>query len=222
MPEPPQPMSLLNAISETAHQDFENRTRVRDQALLQARQLTRFSAQAIRAIHREEVELARQNLEDARRLVEAIKTDLAEFPDLYHQGYTQDAIKEYAEASLVFALLQNHEIPSPQSLGLETATYMRGLSEVPGELRRRCLDILRMGYSDEAERLLGIMDEIYDVLVTMDYPDAITYGLRRNTDLVRGIVERTRGDMTLSLREEHLKAAIDRLQRSLDENGAGG
>jgi len=212
-------MSILNQISETVHQDFITRTRVRDQVLLQSRQLTRFSAQAIRAIHRDEVDLALENLKEARQLVDSIKHDLMDFPDLYHQGYTQDAIKEYAEASLVFALLQNQDIPTPQALGLESATYMRGLSEVPGELRRRCLDILRMGYSKEAEHLLGVMDEIYAMLVTMDYPDAITYSLRRNTALVRGIVERTRGDMTLSLREEHLKQSIDRLQKNLDEQG---
>jgi len=102
-------------------------------------------------------------------------------------------------------------------LGVESATYMNGLAEVSGELRRRVLDILRHGYSEEAERLLSIMDDIYSVLVTIDYPDAITYGLRRQTDLVRGIVERTRGDMTIALQEERLKKSMEALQSRLDE-----
>ena len=99
---------------------------------------------------------------------------------------------------------------------MEYATYLNGLAEVTGELRRRCLDILRQGYSQEAERLLACMDDIYNLLVTIDYPDAITHGLRRQTDLVRGIVERTRGDLTLSLREERLKQALDNAVARLD------
>ena len=102
-------------------------------------------------------------------------------------------------------------------MGVVTSTYLRGLAETPGELRRRTMDILRMGYSDEAERLLAQMDEIYSILVTMDYPDAVTNGLRRQTDLLRGIVERTRADLTLSLREDKLKEllakAIDTFQQ---------
>ena len=138
--------------------------------------------------------------------METLKHDLAGFPDLYYAGYTQDAIKEFAEASITCALIENRPLPMPDELGLENATYLNGLAEVTGELRRRCLDILRQGYSDEAERLLACMDEIYAMLVTLDYPDAVTNGLRRQTDLVRGIVERTRGDLTLSLREQHLRA----------------
>jgi translin len=96
-------------------------------------------------------------------------------------------------------------------LGVEPATYLNGLAEVVGELRRRTMDILRHGYSSEAERLMGVMDDIYSILVTMDYPDAITNGLRRQTDLARGIVEKTRGDITFSLRGGHLEQAIGRL-----------
>jgi translin len=101
-------------------------------------------------------------------------------------------------------------------LGVAGFTYLNGLAEVVGELRRKALDILRHGYSQEAERLLGIMDDIYSVLVTIDYPDAITNGLRRQTDLARGIIEKTRGDMTFSLRGEHLEQAILRLSTQLN------
>ena len=113
------------------------------------------------------------------------------------------------------ALIQNQSLPTPEELGVGGATYLNGLAEVVGELRRRTLDILRHGYSQEAERLLGIMDDIYSVLVTMDYPDAITNGLRRQTDLARGIIEKTRGDITFSLRGEHLERSISRLSAQL-------
>jgi len=112
-------------------------------------------------------------------------------------------------------LILNQPLPQPDELDVEYATYLNGLAEVTGELRRHCMDILRQGYSDEAERLLACMDDIYDVLVTLDYPDAITNGLRRQTDVVRGIVERTRADLTLSLREQDLKAAMDELRTQL-------
>jgi translin len=144
-----------------------------------------------------------------------MRVDLSEYPDLFFAGYTQDSLKEYAEASTTYALVQNEPLPTPEELGVEHATYLQGLAEAAGELRRRCLDILRHGHSDEAERLLNHMDDIYAVLVTMDYPDAITGGLRRLTDLVRGVTERTRGDMTISLRQEQLEASLKRLEDKL-------
>jgi translin len=204
-------MDTLDSISERVHRVFDARTQARDQALGQARLLTRHAAHAIRAIHRSEGDLAHEHLQEARGLVEAIKAGLREFPDLYYAGYTQDALKEFSEASITVALIENRPLPDPEGLQVEYATYLNGLAEVTGELRRRCLDILRQGYSEEAERLLACMDDIYATLVTLDYPDAITNGLRRQTDLVRGIVERTRGDLTVSLREQHLEQSLAQL-----------
>lgn len=205
----------FSALGEAVHQAFEARTRARDHALMQARQLTRHAAHAIRALHRNEQAQAEEHLTQAHRLVMALQQELQPYPELYFAGYTQDAIKEYCEARLTAAIISDHPLPLPQDLGVEIATYINGLAEVPGELRRRVLDILRHGYSEEAERLLGAMDEIYALLVTLDYPDAVTNGLRRQTDLVRGIVERTRGDLTLSLREEKLKQALQEVARHL-------
>ena len=198
-------------IEEKTRKVFDNRTRVRDATLLQARQLTRLSALTIRAIHRGESQEARKLLDEAHEMVRTMQRDLSAYPELYHTGYTQDAIKEFAEASLTCALIENQRLPRPDELGIEYATYVNGLAETIGELRRRCLDILRQGYSEEAERLLTTMDEIYNFLVTLDYPDAITNGLRRQTDLVRGIIERTRADLTLSLREQHLQEALQKV-----------
>lgn len=209
-------MKNLDDISDRIRQSFDARTAARDAALHQARTLTRHCANAIRATHREEQELALQNLQQARELAEGLHTDLLEYPDLYYAGYTQDALKEYAEASIVFALVSKKDLPNPEELGLEYATFLQGLAEAAGELRRRCLDILRHGHSEEAERLLGLMDDIYAVLVTMDYPDAITGGLRRLTDIVRGVTERTRGDMTISLRQDKLEQAMRELEESFN------
>ena len=203
-------MQDFNEIIEKTRKILDERTRVRDETLLQARTLTRLSALTIRAIHRGESDEANNLLSEAHLLVLKMQTDLAGYPDLYFTGYTQDAIKEFAEASLTCALIENQRLPRPEELGIEYATYINGLAESIGELRRRCLDILRKGYSEEAERLLQTMDEIYNFLVTLDYPDAITNGLRRQTDLVRGIIERTRADLTLSLREQNLQEALQK------------
>lgn len=209
-------MQNLDEISERIRQSFDARTAARDQALAQARTLTRFCANAIRAVHRDEHELAVQNLDEAKRLADGLRANLAGFPDLFYAGYTQDALKEYAEANITFALVANQPLPQPEALGLEYATYLQGLAEAAGELRRRCMDILRHGHSAEAERLLTDMDDIYSVLVTMDYPDAITGGLRRLTDIVRGVTERTRGDMTISIRQEQLEEAMHSLEEQLN------
>jgi translin len=201
-------MDQFSEITERVRINFDNRTAARDNALEQARQLTRLCAHTIRAIHRNEIEPAHQLLNEAHALVQKIQKDLADYPDLYYSGYTQDAIKEFSEASNTCAIIENAPLPTPEEMGIEYNTYLNGLAECIGELRLRCLDILRQGYSEDAERLLNAMDEIYNFLVTMDYPDAVTNGLRRQTDLVRGIIERTRADLTLSLREQHLQEAL--------------
>ena len=205
-------MEHLDEIAEKIHQAFEIRTSTRDQALTQSRTLTRYCADAIRAVHRDEFDIAQELLDRASTLAKSFRTELSEYPDLYYAGYTQDSLKEFAEASIFYALVNEKDLPTPQDLGLENSTYLNGLAETVGEFRRRCLDILRQGYSKDAERLLQYMDDIYAVLITMDYPNAITGGIRRQTDIARSIIERTRGDLTLSLRQEHLEKSMQRLE----------
>ncbi len=209
-------MYKLEDIAERIRQSFDVRTSKRDEALKKARQLTRACSLAIRAVHRDDKESMEANLAEAQTLADVLRNELREHPELFFAGYTQDSLKEFVEANVTCALIQNQPLQTPEELGVEDATYLNGLAEVVGELRRRTLDILRSGYSEEAERLLGYMDEIYSVLVTMDYPDAITNGLRRQTDLARGIIEKTRGDVTFSLRGEQLAEAIRGLSSQLN------
>jgi translin len=220
-------MQKLESIANQIRERFDLRTAMRDQALTQARALTRACSLAIRAVHRDDKESMETQLEEAGKLANKLRDELADHADLFFAGYTQDALKEFVEANVTCALIQNQPLQTPEDLQVSEATYLNGLAEVVGELRRRTLDILRSGYSEEAERLLGHMDEIYSVLVTMDYPDAITNGLRRQTDLARGIIEKTRGDVTFSLRGEHLTQAIRQLSVQLNgrqpeiEEGSG-
>ncbi len=208
-------MHKLESIANQIREKFDVRTARRDQALTEARQLTRACPLAIRAVHRDDGEVMDGHLNEAHKLADKLRGELVNYPDLFYAGYTQDALKEFVEANVTCALILNQPLQTPEDLQVEEATFLNGLAEVVGELRRRILDILRSGYSEEAERLLGYMDEIYSVLVTMDYPDAITNGLRRQTDLARGIIEKTRGDVTFSLRGEHLTRAITQLSTQL-------
>jgi translin len=214
-------MTFLDNLVENTHKDFETRHQVRENALKQTRLLTRRSANAIRAIHRGERDTAEENMQAARAIVDDLKRSVEPYPEMYFSGYTQDSLKEYVEARLTINILSNETLPTPEDLGIEYSTYIRGLAETIGEMRRRCLDILRQGYSDEAERLLSFMDDIYAILVTLDYPDAITYGLRRQTDMVRGIIERTRADLTLSLREQRLQQSLLDFEKRFNNNGEG-
>jgi translin len=211
----------LDLICEEIRREFDQKTALRDAALKQARELTRHASLAIRAIHREEHAEAQLEINQARELAQALTNTLrAEHPDLFFAGYTQDAIKEYCEACLTVAMIKGEALPTPQELEAEPPAYLNGLTETLGELRRRCLDLLRPGYSAEVERLLVLMDDVFTQLLTMDYPDAITDGLRRRTDLARGIIERTRADITVSFRQNELESKLNRLSGLLESKQA--
>jgi translin len=208
-------MERLESIGEKMHTLLREKNSARDRALEQSRTLIRYCSLAIRAVHREERTLAEENLKHARSQAAELQKGLEKYPDLYFAGYTQDALKELAEASIVFALVGDHPLPDAEELGVDVAPYMNGLGEAAGELRRWALDLLRRGNTADAERVLVMMDDIYSLLVTLDYPDALTGGLRRTTDMVRGVTERTRGDLTLSLRLEAAERAAAALEKSL-------
>lgn len=185
----------------------------RDTAVNTSRQIVRSSANAIRALHRGED--ASALLAEARRLLDQVMAETRPYPTVYWAGYTQDAMKEYAEAAITRALLSRDEIPSAESIGVEDTAWLNGLAEAASELRRDTLDALRADDTDQAEYLLSTMDQIYGVLVTIDFPDSITGGLRRTTDQFRGVLERTRGDVTMSVRQARLERALREAESNL-------
>jgi len=216
-------MDNFEQLSDRIRESLERQNAIRDEALSQSRNLTRHSARAIRAIHRDDADLAREHLKEADKLAEALRLGLSEDPDLYFSGYAQDALKEYCEAHLTVSVVLDQKWPSPEDLHVQYATYLNGLSEVVGELRRRIMDIMREGHSQEVERLLDVMDDIYAQLVTMDFPDALTHGLRRRTDIARSIIERTQADVTISYRQQQLEKRLtdlsEQLMRFEESNG---
>ena len=215
-------MEDLDQTAEIIRQEFERKNAARDKAYQSSRELIRLCARAIRAVHREEWDTAEALIAEAGQATEELVAGVRDYPALYFAGYTQDAIKEFVEANLTYALVRNRPLPRPEDLGAEYNTWLNGLAEAATELRRRILDIIRHGHSDEAERLLDSMDQIYSLLVTFDFTDSITGGLRRRTDTVRAVLERTRGDITTSLRQAELEEALEALEtrlrdRSLNE-----
>ncbi|MFK7802920.1 MAG: haloacid dehalogenase [Anaerolineae bacterium] len=198
----------LDKISEQIRGEFVQIDAVREDAYKISRDITKTCANAIRAVHRSEWELAEELTAEAREMVTKMVAASASFPQIYWAGYTQDCLKEYVEAEHTLALIRGLPIKSPAELHVSGSSWLNGLSEAATELRRRILDILRHGHAEEAEALLEKMDDIYSLLVTFDFRDAITGGLRRRTDTLRAVLERTRGDITTSIRQSQLTEAL--------------
>jgi len=205
----------LDAIMERVRADFIAKNHARETALPLCREAIRFSANAIRAVHRKEFDIATELVAKAGAQLRIAKESLAGHQDIYYAGFVHDAQKEFAEASITLAIISGHDLPTPDVLDVELPAYLNGMGEAVGELRRHLLDTLRAGDVSQCEAWLRDMDEMYAVLVTIDYPDAMTAGLRRTTDSVRGILEKTRGDLTLSVQQRHLEQRLDDFGRIL-------
>lgn len=218
-------MPELAQIIEDIRAEFTAKNQVRDATLNRSRELIRYCALSIRAIHRHEWPEAEQMLATARQAAAVMTADLASYADLFEAGYTQDALKELVEAHTLYAFVRGERsdtVPGPADLGVPAAAYLNGLAEAASELRRFALDLIRLGHSSEAEPHLAMMDEVYSHLVTMDFPDALTGGLRRTTDVLRGVLERTRGDLTVAVRQEELEAALLAFERTNAAPGSAG
>ena len=198
----------LRAIADFTREVLADTDRTRERALRLSREMIRHCADSIRAIHRGEFDAARQLINSASSLIEESGALMREHPEVYYTGYMQDALKEYVEANAVLAFIHDKPLPTPVELQVGAAPYLGGLSDTVGELRRYILDRLRRDDFSRCEQTLEAMDEIYTILVTMDFPDAVTRGLRRSTDMVRSILERTRGDLTVALRQRRLEAML--------------
>jgi len=201
-------MENLMRIAEEIRTELDAKNEARDEALITCREAIRFCANSIRSIHRGELEEAARLLNEARVRVRETANELKEHPDLYYTGYVQDAQKEFAEAEVMHAIIQRRRIPSHRELEIEVAPYLNGFAEAISECRRAILDLLRSGNMTKAEELLKVMDDAYYMLVSLDYPDAITGGLRRTMDTVRAVLERTRGDLTVTLRQSELEKVM--------------
>ncbi len=207
----------LEPIIERILADLTRKSEIRDLTLERSRALIRLCANSIRASHRHEYDQADALLAEATAAAEAMCAEARAYADIYYSGYLQDSLKELVEAAITLALVSRRPLPDPDAMGAPYPAYLNGLGEAMGEMRRFALDSIRRDDIAEAERLLEIMDEVYSYLITIDFPDGMTQNLRRTTDMVRGVVEHTRGDLTTAVRQEKLQAAL----RSFEERLGG-
>ena len=204
-----EPALALESLQAGVLERLGAKHRAREAGLEASRRAIRASANAIRAAHRGDAGSARDLVAQASSALSDAAVAVAGHPEVEHAGFIADARKEYAEASTTLALLNDEPLPAPDDLGIGDAAYLNGLAETVGELRRHLLDQLRAGHLERSERLLGVMDDIYAVLVTIDFPEGVTGGLRRSTDVARSIIERTRGDLTTALVQARLRDALE-------------
>jgi translin len=183
--------------------------RSRETGLAACRQVIRSCGSAIRAVHQGRGDDVRRHTADAKSALDEAHAALEPHPAVAFAGFLHDAEKEYAEALITVAVVDGSAVPSHVEVGVEGPAWLRGLAEAASELRRHLLDKLRVGEFERAEELLAAMDDAYSALVRVDFPDALTGGLRRTTDSLRAVLERTRGDLTITLVQARLQAALE-------------
>jgi len=205
----------LDSIAEQIRLSFSAKDTAREKALPLCREVIRYCSNAIRAVHRQEFDQAKGLLQSARNLLNEAEQAIADYSELSSTGFIRDAQKEFAEGSITLALVTGNQPPTPNELGIDFTAYLNGLGEAVGELRRYLLDSMRKGDLSRGDELLSAMDDIYNILVTMDFPDAITCGLRHTTDRVRGILEKTRSDLTLVIRQKALEERLGKYEDNL-------
>ncbi|MDP3880125.1 MAG: haloacid dehalogenase [Dehalococcoidales bacterium] len=205
----------LDSIAEQIRLSLSARDAAREKVMPLCREVIRYSSRAIRAVHRQEFDQARESLQSARSLLDEVEQTVTRYTELGNTGFVRDAQKEFAEGKITVALVTGSLPPGPDDLGVDVAAYLNGLGEAVGELRRYLLDSMRHGDLSRGEELLSAMDDVYNVLVTMDFPDAITGGLRRTTDMVRGVLEKTRSDLTLVIRQMGLEKRLEEREAGL-------
>jgi len=198
----------LEPIADRIRENLTAKDAAREKVLPRCRDAIRHCSQAIRAVHRQEFDKARELLKGARNLLSEAEKACSAYSELGYAGFVRDAQKEFAEGSITLALVTGKPLPTPEELGVDAVAYLKGMGEAVGELRRYLLDSMRHGDLSSGEELLAAMDDIYNTLVTMDFPDALTGGLRHTTDMVRGVLERTRSDLTLAMGQ---KGVVDKL-----------
>ncbi|HEV2756783.1 MAG TPA: haloacid dehalogenase [Actinomycetota bacterium] len=204
-------------IADSLRATLDAKTAARERGLASSRSAIRSCGNAIRALHRYEIDAATALLDEAQTHVDDAHAALGEHPDMLHAGFVHDAEKELCEARITFALITGAAFPTPADVGVPPSAYLKGMAESIGEMRRHILDLMRQGELARCEELLGAVDDMYYVLVSMDYPDGITFGLRRLTDVARSIIERTRGDFTTSTIQSSLREALQKHGSLLSE-----
>jgi translin len=210
---------MLEEISSRIRDNLEVKDRIREEGLKISREIVRECRTASFALHGKDFEKASNSIEAAGKALKKLEARFEGHADIYHAGFVEHAQQEYSEVAVLYSLLKDEgkiqDLPSPDELGVEYAAYLNGLGDVVGELRRHILDLIREESFEKAEEFLGIMENIHAILMDFDYPDAITGGLRRKTDVSRSVIEKTRGDVVNAIQQKKLELAMKSLESRL-------
>lgn len=206
-------MSIFDNLSESMLAGFDAKDRAREEAFRLSREVIRHCSSSIRSVHRNDLASAEKRMGEAALGLERIREVLKDHQDVRYAGFVDGAEQEYAEARCVYSITTRHAVPTPDEVGVESVNYLAGLGDVTGELRRHILDLIRAGRAEQGEYFLGVIEEIHYLLMLFDYPDAITRGLRRKSDLARSMLERTRGDLTNALELAKMQESLCHFQK---------
>lgn len=214
-------MPSLDDLARGMLSSFEAKDRAREEAFKTSREVVRFCSAAIRSVHRGNLEEAERLIDKAHTSLQRIHDLLKDHQDIRYAGFIDGAEQEYAEARSVYSITTRHEILTPEEIGVDLVNYLSGLGDTTGELRRHILDLIRQGRPEEGEYFLSMIEEIYHLLMLFDYPEAITRGLRRKSDLSRSMLERTRGDLTNAIEMAKVEASLQKLEDKLKDGNIG-
>jgi len=203
-------MEKMDKIGSRIKKSLNNKDKSREKGLPLTRKVIRFSSEIIKMAHRGQLQESRTLLEEAGKILREAQKSLEKYPDIYYGGFLQSAEKEYAEATITLALIKKQSLPSPEVLKIGGTSYLRGMGEAIGEMRRYILDSIRKDKLSDCERLLGLMDEMYYFLFSFDYPEPLVRGLRRTVDSARGLIERTRADVTNAVCQKRLEEKLSK------------
>lgn len=215
------PFLSLNGLAGSMLDSFKAKDRAREEALQISREIVRFCSASIKSIHRSELDEAQRLMDEAQFSLKKVHEILKDHQDIRYAGFIDMAEQEYAEARSVYSIITRHEVLMPEEIGVDPVNYLSGLGDTAGELRRHILDLIRQGRAEEGEYFLMMMEEIYHLLMLFDYPEAITRGLRRKSDMARSMLERTRGDLTNAIEMSKVESSLRELEDKLKDRSAG-
>ena len=206
-------MSESEANLENLSSIFDKLNDIREQSLTTSREIVRECSKSIRNIHRNDEVSAKEHIENARKKLENLKSITSDVSEISYAGYVLDAEREFVEAVMFYTFEVSGYIEPFNNFNVHPSSYIQGIGDTIGEWRRKALDHLRNLDIKKAETYLAIMEEGMGTLNELDYPDALTGGLRRYADNARSIIERTRSDITNAFINESLRKDISNINK---------
>lgn len=207
----------LKSLLDRIQAELKEKEEVKDELRRDMRRATRLSKQAILFAHQERFDDAKELLKEATELFTKLEKISENHTDLVYTGMVDAAYQEYAEAHTFLTLVRQKRFPDPKKLNVPSISYVLGLGDVIGELRRRSLDLLRKGDVRTAEECLETMEHIYVEMTAMDDAYLLVPGLRRKCDVARHVIEATRGDVTIEARRSSLECSIEELKKIIEK-----